>query len=406
MTITRRDFVKTTLAAAAAGVVVPEVWARAARAAVSGGTHQDRVLVVAQLAGGNDGLNTIVPYADPAYYRLRPSIAVPANKVLRADNEVGFHPALSGVKSMYDAGNVAVVRGVGYPKFTLSHFDAMHVYQQADPTGGAAREGWVGSFLDDTAANAPLAAWALGEVRLPAELRSSRADVSVVSSASDYHFTSIRQHDVAPEALYKTPVGRYGGPLNAAVATADEGIAAVRDATTRFQSTALYWSDPKQPKDFGNALRLAAALIVTRPGVKVIHVTLGGFDSHAAERGMHDSLLAIFDAAVSGFFADLRTHGAASRVAMLTWSEFGRRANENNSAGTDHGTAQPMLLIGDPVLGKRMVGAEPSLTDLDQGNLRMTTDFRSVYQSVIGQHLGADPAQVLGGTFPELSLFR
>ena len=405
--LTRRDFLRGTLAATAVGAAVPEIWGNAAQAATNDGVHHDRVLVVLQLAGGNDGLNTVVPYTDPSYYRLRPTVGVPADRVLHLDDGVGLHPALSGIKSMYDAGRVAVVRGAGYPNFTYSHFEAMRIYQQADPLHPPAGDGWLGRFLGQVPpAGSALEASALGEINVPGELHGPSTPVSVIGSAVGYDFTSRGRHAVQAQDAYRGTPGPYGAVFDTAMATAVSSVATVRAATTGYTPKAAYGSDPKKPTGLGRSLQLAAELIVGRTGAKVIHVVLGGFDDHAGQTTLHDKALGSFDAAVSGFFADLRAHGAASNVAMLTWSEFGRRPKENASAGTDHGSAQPMFLIGDPVRGGRLYGDEPSLTDLDNGNLRMTTDFRSVYQSVIADYLGADPGPVLKGSFPRLSLFR
>jgi uncharacterized protein (DUF1501 family) len=404
--LTRRDFLKGTLVATAAGAVVPTVWADAVHAATSDGVHDHRVLVILQLAGGNDGLNTVVPYNDPTYAQLRPTLAIPASQALPLDASVGLHPALTGMKALFDAGKLAVVRGVGYPGFTYSHFEAMRVYGYADPAHRPDGQGWMGRVLaGQIPPTGVLEACAVDETSIPGELRATGADVSVIPSAHGYDFSARHKHAVPASASYRATPGPYGALFDTALATAEQGIAAVKAANGSYHPGASYLAPGAKPNGLATALEFAAELIVTQPTTKLVHVVLGGFDTHTGEKPRHDALMGELDPAVSGFFADLTAHGQSSRVTMLTWSEFGRRVKENGSGGTDHGSAQPLFVIGDGVAGG-LVGDQPSLTDLDNGNLRMTTDFRSVYQSVVVDWLGGDASAVLGGAWPVVKLFR
>ncbi len=406
--ITRRDFVVSGLAASGVGIVVPPVLARSVYAAVADGNRNNRVLVVLQLAGGNDGLNTVVPYADPAYRSARPTIAVAGSSVLPLTAELGLNPALRNVKRMYDAGEVAIVNGVGYPQPTYSHFEGMYVWQHADPSRQRT-DGWLGALLASQldSQGHPLTACALGETTTPPELLDERATVSVIESVDSYQVAGGRPAQTAAPALYRNTPGVYGALFDQALSTAETGIAALRSSASRYTPAVRYPSEESTVAGTGalaTSLQLTAEMIVTQPSVKICHVVLGGFDTHQDEDARQNSLLADFDAAVSAFMQDIAAHGQADRVVLMTWSEFGRRVAENGSGGTDHGAAAPVFVIGKPVRGG-LQGEQPSLTDtVDSGNLKYNVDFRSVYQSLIRDWLQADAATVLGATFPEIPL--
>jgi len=406
MPITRRDFISSSIAAAGVGIVVPPIFAKSVFAATADGIHNDRVLVVLQLGGGNDGLNTVVPYANPAYLQARPTLGVNPDKVLKLDANVGLNPELPGLKALYDRGEVAVVQGVGYDKPTYSHFEGLHVWEYADPQRKQT-DGWLGKLLAsqlDTGGH-PLAGCALGSASTPTELRASGATVSVIESADSYAIQGGAGRQVAAPALYKKTPGVYGMLFDQALATAESGIAAL--AGSKYKPSVSY--DPKatvygSKNDLAAALQLTAQMIVTRPDVKICHVVLGGFDTHQAEDMRQAALLAYVDAGVSAFMQDMADHGMADRVVLFTWSEFGRRVSENGSKGTDHGAAAPMFVVGKPVHGG-LYGEYPSLTNtIDNGNLKHTVDFRSVYQTLIRDWLKGDASRVLGGSFPDLKL--
>lgn len=409
--ITRRDFLASSLVAMGSGLIVPPVFAKGVLAASNDGIHNDRILVVVQLGGGNDGLNTVVPYGDPAYLQARPTIGVKPDQVLHIDDHVGLHPALTRTKALYDAGKVAIVQGVGYDHPTYSHFEALHVWEYADPQRRST-DGWLGKLLAadhvDTVQR-PLAACAVGEASTPTELRATGANVSVIPSLAAYQIQGGPGRQMAAHALYQRTPGLYGVLFDQARAVAEAGIAALQDANGRYTPSVAYTQSKTvygSKNDLGSALQLCAQLIVTQPTVKVCHVVLGGFDTHQQEDVRHQALLANVDAAIGAFLADLEAHGVADRVVVMTWSEFGRRIAENFSRGTDHGSAAPMFVIGDPVKGG-LYGEQPSLTrTIDNGNLQYVVDFRSVYQTLIRDWLGGDAATVLGSSFPELPLLR
>lgn len=406
--ITRRDFMISGLTATAAGIIVPPVLAKGVYAATADGIHNDRVLVVLQLAGGNDGLNTVVPYADPAYMRARPTIGVAPDTVLHLDGGTGLNPALTNLKTMYDGGHVAIVQGVGYDRPTYSHFEGMYVWEHADPAREQA-DGWLGTLLAaqlDTQGH-PLTACALGETTTPPEMNAPQASVSVIDSGTTYDVAGSAQHHSAAPALYRTTPGMYGALFDRALSTAETGISAVQQATAAYKPALPYTgSGTRAAADpLATALQLAASMITTQPSVKICHVMLNGFDTHQDENARQNALLASFDTTVSAFMQDIAAHGMADRVVLMTWSEFGRRIAENGSKGTDHGAAAPVFVLGAPVKGG-LYGEPPSLTStIDSGNLKYTVDFRSVYQTVIRDWLQGDARSVLGASYPELAVF-
>ena len=232
----------------------------------------------------------------------------------------------------------------------------------------------------------------------------------MIQNQKTFGFTGGTEVEAAVGALYKGTPGIYGALFDTAIATATETMATLRTSSTSYQPMADY-SDKVQlvyssKNQLAAALQLAAELIVTGTGVKLLHVTLGGFDTHYTELNRHDDLMGYLDSAVSAFYQDLAAHSMADKVLIATWSEFGRRPKENASGGTDHGAAAPLLLIGDPVNGG-LYGDEPSLTTLDStGNLKYAVDFRSVYQEILSGHLGADSSKILGASFDKVPFLK
>lgn len=415
----RRDFLKAGLlfGAGAAGLAagyaaVPDAFARAVYAAKNAGISNDRILVMVQLAGGNDGLRTVVPLTDPALHDLRPRLAAPSvSSALPLSNDFGLNANMKGVKSLWDAGRVAIVQGVGYPNPVFSHFESIRIWETADPTRRQIN-GWLGQLMAsqyDTQGH-PLTGCACGATDVPGALRDLQATLTVVQDPRNFGFKGGDPVEEAVTALYQNTPGIYGALFDTAIATAKDSIASLKTASAKYQPDAAYSDNPKlvysSKNQLAAALKLAAELIVGGTGVKILHVTLGGFDTHYTELNRHDDLMGYFDEAVSSFFQDLDAHGMASNVLLATWSEFGRRPKENASGGTDHGAASPLLLIGSPVKGG-FYGQAPSLTGLDStGNLKYTVDFRSVYQEILEAHLGADAKEVLGDAFERIPFIK
>jgi uncharacterized protein (DUF1501 family) len=415
----RRDFLRAGLVfgAGAAGLAagyaaVPDAFARAVYAAKSNGVSNDRVLVMIQLAGGNDGLRTVVPLQDTRLHDLRPKLAaMSVDAALPITGDLGLNQNLKGIKALWDQGKVAIVEGVGYPNPTFSHFESIRIWETGDPSRRQV-DGWLGRTLARSydSFGHPLTGCACGATDVPGALRDLQATLTVINNQKAFGFTGGTEVEAAVGALYRGTPGIYGALFDTAMATARDSIATLKTSQAAYRPGADY-SDRQQlvfssKNQLAAALQLASELIVTATGVKLLHVTLGGFDTHYTELNRHDDLMAYLDSAVSAFYQDLSAHGVADRVLVATWSEFGRRPRENASGGTDHGAAAPLILIGGPVKGG-IYGQSPSLTDLDPtGNLKYQVDFRSVYQEILGGHLGADPREILGAGFEKLGFIE
>ncbi|HTD33999.1 MAG TPA: DUF1501 domain-containing protein [Candidatus Elarobacter sp.] len=363
----------------------------------------DRVLVVINFQGGNDGLNTVVPYGMPQYYQYRPSLGVPPSNVLRIDDSFGLNPVLAPFKKMYDGGNVAIVHGVGYPDPDHSHFRSTEIWQTAQPKGYEST-GWIGRYLDEAALPKSnlFNAVAISNV-LPELMISKTTDVPAVDALRGYGLASDRRSgdkEAFHEFVRDTTVP-FRSPFLAQVAEiedhAQRGAEELPKLVAGYKSEATYPATP-----LGRSLALAAQIVGSRLGTKVLYVQHGSFDTHVTQKQTQERLLADFANAISAFYQDLAAHGNDKRVLTMTFSEFGRRVAENASRGTDHGEAAPVFLIGGGVKGG-LYGQHPDLGRLNAGNLAFTTDFRQVYATVLERWLGRPSAAIVGGAFPTLA---
>ncbi|MGE5335197.1 MAG: DUF1501 domain-containing protein [Nitrososphaerota archaeon] len=419
MHFSRRAMIRDGLLAVSAGMVMPSIFSRAVRAAGNAareGAHwaqaaQGRTLIVVQMAGGNDGLNTLVPYTDSAYYSARPTLAVAQTDVLHLNDRLGLHPALNALMPLWQRGHLAAIEGVGYPNPNLSHFAAMDIWQTLD-LNGQGGQGWLGKYvagLVDQDGH-PFQSLAVG-TSLPVALNAISADVPVVASPASYKLqpdpegsgagTRAKPANARVETLLKLyntypRSAPYAALLDATAKAAVEGARTLDAAIVSYTPKAQYPNT-----NFAKGLQVLAEVIVQGLGLRVGYVTLGGFDTHGGQKDTQARLLQTLAEGLAAFYADLQGHNAADTVVVMTWSEFGRRVEENASAGTDHGTAAPLFVLGNAVQGG-IYGEPPDLTTLDaNGNLAFTTDFRSVYATVLDRWLGAPAAAVLGGDYGE-----
>ncbi len=423
MPTTRRQFIKRSAAMVTVGVVMPKLWTTEARGQTLAANPNRRILVIIQLAGGNDGLNTVVPYTDSRYYSQRPTLSFKDSELKDKDSrstiissEFGLHPALSEIRDLYEAGRVAVTLGVGYPNPTLSHFLSMDIWHTANLTG-LGTEGWLGKYADlALVGKAGLPASSVGGV-LPKSLYSSKVVIPSILSFSLYDFiTDFNYPGDSNNQLntFNRTAGRslstdsYNGAINGIGVEAVKGALEVKSSIANYSSSVTYAPD----NPLAQGMKMLAQIITTIPEASLLYVTLGSFDHHSDQishpnnhadklSGQHAGLLKWFSQAAKAFYDDMAQHGLADNVVMMQWSEFGRRLNENASFGTDHGTAAPLLVIGNQVKGG-LYGQQPSLaaTDLDAaGNMKFTVDFRSVYATVLDRWLGVDSKSVLGATF-------
>ncbi len=359
------------------------------------------ILVTIQLGGGNDGLNTVVPAGNAAYNSLRPTLKI--TNGLSIGNGVALHPSLVKTKARYDQGKVAIVRGVGYQPPDLSHFTSTDIWMHGWGGTGTPTTGWAGRFLDGlpNTTHESLYGVALhgnvnphlnGAVAHPSSLPLSIGDA-----------WGIDRSDPSVARMYDA-VATFGSGVSGLGPLGDEYNTTAMELMQLTQRIRPAYSFPSQSTNLSQQLVLAAHLINANLGIRVIDTSIGGFDTHSDQAGFHATLLSRLDNAIDSFFATLAPRWRG-QVALMTFSEFGRRPDENGDGGTDHGAAAPLFVIGDHVRGG-LHGAQPSLTDLDgDGDLKPSIDFRSVYASVLDTWLRADDREVLGHTYSPVSLF-
>jgi len=422
MTTNRRQFIKQSLTAVGAGLVAPRIFFSTAKAWSPQVGPDRRVLVIIELSGGNDGLNTVIPYTDSNYFTLRPTLGFKDSELHDAQgnstiisSQFGLHPSMGKLKRLYDAGKVAVVVGVGYPDPSESHFESADIWH-AGETSAVRIDGWLGRYADQSLLGRPgLTAIAVDD-RLPKTLLSTQV---VVPSVPDFQQYGVQTDDDFPD--------NRDNKLNALLALHNRNFPAgsfiEREAqigadavngSIQFQSALQgYTSNVQYPDNNGLAdgLKMLAQVITTIPEVSLLYLQMGGYDTHSDQissggktTGQHAGLLQDFSDAIDAFHQDLIAHQLADKVIIFQWSEFGRRPGENASHGTDHGTCSSIFVIGDAIHGG-LYGKQPSLAsaDLDDaGNPKFTVDFRSVYATILNKWLGGDAGQVLGSDFEDV----
>ena len=388
------------------GVAPPALLSRMARAGEN--SANDRILVVVELAGGNDGLNTVIPYGDDVYHRSRPGIAIPQTNLLRIDDYLGLHPSLRELKDRYDNGSVAIVQGVGYPNPDRSHFRSMDIWHSAQPENESPQIGWLGAALDHDAQrrSGEMPALAIGSQERPLAVTAYDVNVPNVQSLEEYRLqpgaadaerAAARQRVLGQLADQQAPQGSDLEFLRRTTRTALQSARKIEEVLARGAGNIKY-----PATGLGQKLHAVSRVIASDLGTRIFFVSLGGFDTHSQQQGAHQGLLAELSGAVNAFFQDLEQQHLDERVLLVTFSEFGRRVHENGSLGTDHGAASQMFVMGPDTNGG-LVGEHPSLNDLTQGDLKHHTDFRSVYATLLENWLQIPAEPVLGKQFPKLN---
>jgi len=406
-TLSRRKFLKL-VGAGAAGAAATQL--SLADIVLAGQTRPlpsgTPILVVVTLYGGNDGLNTVIPYADPIYKQSRPGIYVDESHLITLDAELALNGTMTGFKSLWDNQNLAIVRGVGYPNPVLSHFSAMAIWQSGLPES-LANTGWIGRWLD-TQKHDPMSAIGLGSV-LPPLLAGTKNVGSVLPLGGlvlPDHTTAFALHRLGlPD--------QSDGPLQSAAAAAIADFLSLGKKITPILKAPAPIPDnlPTQAGgSFGSdsslsqQLDVVAKLIAVNTPTKVWAVSLGGFDTHADEVKGQSTLLGTVSQAVTRFIGQMHGSNRENDVVVLVYSEFGRRVKANGTQGTDHGTAGPVFVIGNGVDGGKFYGDEPSLSKLVDGNLAITTDFRDIYATILEDVLKVPAGQVIPGWGSKLPL--
>ena len=433
---TRRQFLRTSALGAAASWTLPvflektffALDAMAADALTQTATGKDgTILVVLQMAGGNDGLNMVVPYADDVYYRSRPRLGLPADKVLKLDSYVGLNGKLTGLKSLFDEGHLGVVQGVGYPNPNRSHFRSTEIWQTASDADRNVSEGWLGRYFDNCCAGAdPTVGIAIGE-EMPQAFAAKTPTGITFSQPEEFRWRPSEKTEgrmSAEEFFFRQLNGSTsgqdlaaseGGSISAISGKSKTDLSTI-DFLTRTALDAELSSDKilavarkyksrvSYPKGrLAASLSVIACMIAGGLPTRVYYTSQGGFDTHARQMNAHERLLGTLNGALIAFANDLKQQGNFDRVLLITFSEFGRRVMENANGGTDHGAAAPMFIAGGAVK-PGLFGKYPSLTDLDYGDLKFNTDFRSVYGTLLDQWLHAPSQIVLGRKFPALPI--
>jgi uncharacterized protein (DUF1501 family) len=424
---TRRDLLRLGLGSSAllaCGTTVPTFLARSAEALAGEGEGPDRrdgdgrILVVVQLDGGNDGLNTVVPHGDDIYSKSRPTLALAAKELKPIDDHIGLHPALDAFARLRDDGRLAIVQSVGYPNPNRSHFESMAIWHTARLEPGAETPGWLARALDarPEAAWGDAPAWHVASGELPQALRGGQRHVPTLERVEAFR-RRLGVSDPGEAADQRAALDRIAG--SSGVGDSDNPLLqfVARSAVLSYASSARLEAvlgdssgdgAAKYPEDYALArrLRLIARLIRAGLSTSIYYVQLGGFDTHADQRYPHEARLRELGASLRAFLADLESSKLGERVAVLVFSEFGRRLRENASAGTDHGTAAPVFLLGRPVRGS-LHGPYPDLAHLDDdGDPKFAIDFRQVYATILERWLGLPAEAALGGSFEPLPLFQ
>ena len=369
---------------------------------------KDPVLVVLQLTGGNDYMNTVVPYGNPLYYDNRPTVNVSADRVLPLDDQVGFNPALAPIKDLYDQGDVAVVHGVGYSNPNRSHFRSMDIWHTCEPDK-IGTEGWLGKVIRDLDPRGENVLTGVNFGRgLPRAMALPGVPVASVAVLENYGLlTAISQEEARARALdvfarMYTPAMGTGPTMDYLGQTgldALKGADILRTAPERYESTVEYGESA-----IAQNLKAISQVLLADLGTRVFYTQHGGYDTHAAEMAVHTQLWTDLSGAISCFFADLREHNVEDRVVMLVFTEFGRRVKDNGS-GSDHGSGGLSMVMGAPVKGGQY-NEFPSMSegDLLEGDLHFNYDYRGLYGTLVERWLGLDARSVVGGSYEMLGV--
>ncbi|GAA4235371.1 DUF1501 domain-containing protein [Postechiella marina] len=356
-------------------------------------------LVIIQLSGGNDGLNTIIPYRNDLYYKERPTLGILKKDVIKINDEVGLHPSLTPLKSLYDQGNLTVINNVGYPNPNRSHFRSTDIWHTATDSNKYSQSGWIGRYLDNYAKQ-PYSAIEIDEslsLAMKGETMNAIATQdpkAFYNLSKDPYFKGIRsnqnnahlsEHNLG--YLYKTM------------------IAAESSAKYIYQTSKTFTSKKEYPNNkFGNQLKTTASFINSGLDTKVFYGSLSGFDTHVNQLNTQKRLLNIYAKSIEAFVQDLKDNGTFNDTLILTFSEFGRRVKQNANVGTDHGTANNVFIIGNQLQKQGLYNNMSSLSDLDgNGDLKFEIDFRAIYATVLNKWLQVDDKKVLSKSFKQLS---
>lgn len=402
---TRRNFLRnsTTAAVLTFGGTAPSFLQQA----LAAGPQNDRILVVVEMAGGNDGLNTIIPFDDDRYRKARPTLAMAQSDVLKIKDGLGLHPVMDGFAELLEAGRLAIVQGVGYENPNRSHFESMDIWHTCQRKNETRTDGWLGRFLQETGKGAMTdpPAVHLGSDKQPFALMSRDVRVPSVRTLEQFRLNGA-ENETFRQAVRDLADARRDS-ANDLLGFVQSSTSSAITASERIESTGTRYkpAETYPSSDLAKKLQTVAKLIVSDLKTPVYYVRIDGFDTHAQQAGAHQSLLRQVSDGVAAFLKDMRAHDQGDRVLCLCFSEFGRRVKENASEGTDHGTAGPVFLAGNRVR-PGLIGRHPDLGRLKDGDLQHHTDFRQVYAAVLEHWLACDSQVVLRGKYTPVDAIR
>ena len=360
----------------------------------------NKVLVILQLSGGNDGLNTVIPVRNDIYYKVRPRLGITKDKALILTDEVGLHPSLTSFKDLFDSGNLGILNSVGYPNPDRSHFRSMDIWHSASNSNEYIHTGWIGRYLDAqcSGCDKPTQALEIDDV-LSMALKGEEMKGLAMKDPKRLHNSASGNFFKDVAANHKDEAGEQ--PVDYLYKTMAETLSS---ADYIFQQSKLHPTKAQYPaNEIGNSLKTIASLIFSDINTRVYYLSLGSFDTHVAQDGQQKRLFTEMNAAIDAFVKDLKANNRFEDVLLMSFSEFGRRVAQNASGGTDHGTANNMFLVGGGLKQKGILNPLPDLRDLQDGDLKHKVDFKDVYATILRNWLGADDKKILGKQFNYLS---
>ncbi|GAB3706202.1 DUF1501 domain-containing protein [Spirosoma flavus] len=398
----RRNFLKQSAFTTAGTLLIPH-FLKAYEAQMMGQpvAPNGKIVVIVQLSGGNDGLNTVVPYRNDIYYRERPTIAIRPEKVLKLNDDIGLHPSMGPLKALYDEGLVTVINNVGYPNPDRSHFRSMDIWQTASDSDKYMHTGWVGRYLDAACAGKPQQPFRTIEVDDTLSLAMKSDTLNGLALLDPKKLYNQTRSGLVTNLSKEQPANEHQS-VSYLYKTLAETVSSAEYVFDKAKAAATSTSYPAS--ELGNRLKTVSQLIQSGVNTSVYYVSISGFDTHINQPGQQERLLGQYAEAVGTFMADLKTAGRQNDVLLMTFSEFGRRVKQNASNGTDHGTANNVFLIGGGLPSKRVLNEAPNLTKLDEGDLVYSVDFRQIYATLLRDYLGADDVAILGRKFDGLKI--
>lgn len=396
--VSRREFLKYS-GMASSSILIPGFLSKLHAAATSEQLSSSKILVIIQLSGGNDGLNTVVPYTNDIYYRMRPKLGIKGSEVLRINDDIGLNPAMQELMSLYDRGYVSIINNVGYPNPTRSHFRSMDIWHTASNSNELLASGWLGRYLDAEC----------GECVSPHTALSMNGSIELATIGANRRALGIHN----PSKFYDSVIHSMDKYSDIELEPAGKGELEFLYKTiieTRMSADVIYAHSKKYksqesypPGKFAQRLKQMAELIVSGLNTRIYYVNLGGFDTHAGQKNRHYKLLQQYSSGLAAFCKELEKNGLLKDTLVLTFSEFGRRVGQNASGGTDHGTASNVFVVGGGLKKAGIYNELSNLTNLTRGDIEHTIDFRQVYATILDKWMKADDKKILQRSFEKLA---